>query len=175
MGNNCCECNNKNENIIDDGNLRGKIKNQNQEIRETKVQLNSLEFNNTNSLNGNFSGNYDLQQTNYNTVQRERDSKIPTNPPRVPRDKIPDNIINSKRKLKLIVKQSKYLSEGREIIINAGGLVGSLHYKKDGITIFGDYSVSKKIIKYYIIFRVIIEMILNFLKKNQKQAKVMQK
>lgn len=144
MGNNCCECNNKNGNGIDEGNLGGKIKNENQQIRETKIQINSLEFNNTNSLNGNISDNFDLPQANNDTLRRNLDSKILTNPPRVPRDRIPDSIINSKKKLKLIIKQSKYLSEGRELIINAGGLVGSHHNKRDGITIFGDYSVSNK-------------------------------
>ena len=140
MGNNCCECNNRNG--IDDGNLGGKIKNQNQQIRETKVHINSLEFNGSNSLNGNLTGHYDLQQTIGNTSQKDPDSEIPMNPPRVPRDKIPISIINSKRKLKLIIKESKYLPEGRELIINAGGLIGSRRNQRDGVTIFGDYSVS---------------------------------
>ena len=140
MGNNCCECNNRNG--IDDGNLGGKIKNQNQQIRETKVHINSLEFNGSNSLNGNLTGNFDLQHTIGITIEKDLDSKIPINPPRVPRDKIPNSIINSKRKLKLIIKESKYLDEGRELTINAGGLVGSRRNQRDGVTIFGDYSVS---------------------------------
>ena len=148
----CCECNNKYD--IDDGNLGGKIKNPNQQIRETKIQTNSLEFNNTNSLNGNLTGNLDLQQTISNTLQKDPDSKIPVNPPRVPRDKIPNSIINSKPKLKLIIKESKYLPEGRELIINAGGLVGNHHNRCDGTTIFGDYSVSIININYiYYIFQ----------------------
>ena len=35
------------------------------------------------------------------------------------------------------------MSEGREFIINAGGLVGSPRNAKDGITIFGDVGVNK--------------------------------
>lgn len=168
MGNNCCECNNKN--IFEEGNLGGK--NRSIEVRDTK----NLDFNNTNSINHNGTGNLDLQQTNNDTIQKDLDSKIPIKPPKVPRDKIPDSIINSKKKLKLIIVQSKYLSEGRELIINAGGLLGGRRNDKDGITIFGDYSVSNHLkLNLIIFFREIIKMILNFQKKNQKQAKVMQK
>ena len=174
MGNNCCVC----RNDIDEGNLGEKLQNSNQKTRKTKIQLNSIEHNNTNSINANLTGNFDLQQTNNDTINKDPDSKIPINPPKVPRDKIPDNIINSKKKLKLIIKQSKYLLEGREYIINPGGLIGSRRNAKDGITIFGDFSVSKickKNTKIYLFYRVTTKMILNFLKKNQKLVKVMLK
>ena len=142
MGN-CCEC--KNNNTIDDGDLAGKIQYQSQITREDRIKSQNKEKNNTNSINGNLSGIIiDLQQTNNDTTQKDPDSQIPINPPRVPNDKIPDSIINSRKKLKLIIKQSKYLSEGREYIINAGGLVGSPRNAKDGITIFGDVGVNHK-------------------------------
>lgn len=141
MGN-CCECNNNN--AIDDGNLGGKIQYQSQITREDRIKSQNKENYNTNSANGNLSGCVDLQQTNNDTTQRDPDSQIPLNPPKVPHDKIPDSIINSKKKLKLIIKQSKYLPEGREFIINAGGLVGSPRNAKDGITIFGDVGVNHK-------------------------------
>ena len=170
MGNNCCECNNRFE--VDEDNLGGNIKKQNHHLRDTRIQLNNIEFNNTNS---NLTGYFDLIQTNNDTLQKESDKKIPINPPRIPRDKIPDSIINSKQKLKLIIKESKYLTEGRELIINAGGLLGGRRNDKDGITIFGDYSVSNIKINLYSFFRVIIKMILNSQKKNLNQDKVTQK
>ena len=71
----------------------------------------------------------------------ELDNNIPLNPPLYPNKIIPENIINSAKKLKLIILQSKYLTEGKEYIINAGGLLGSKRKAKDGITFFGDKSV----------------------------------
>ena len=71
------------------------------------------------------------------------DNNIPLNPPLYPNKIIPENIINSAKKLKLIILQSKYLTEGKEYIINAGGLLGSKRKAKDGITFFGDKSVRK--------------------------------
>lgn len=137
MGN-CCECNN---NGIDLGNIgANKLPYVNQLKRGDRVK------NQTNVTNKNNTGSgsclLDLQQTNNDTNQKDPDSQIPIKPPKVPHDKIPENIINSRKKLKLIIKQSKYLSEGREFIINAGGLVGSSRNARDGITIFGDVSVS---------------------------------
>ena len=155
MGN-CCECNNNN--AIDDGNITGKIQYQSQITREDRMK--SQNKDNINSVNGNLSGIIDLQQTNNDTTQKDPDSQIPLNPPKVPHDIMPDSIINSKKKLKLIIKQSKYLPEGREFIINAGGLVGSPRNAKDGITIFGDVGV---IHKYTLIY-----LILLFLQNNHK-------
>ena len=117
--------------------------------REDRIKSQNKE-NYTNSANANLSGFIDLQQTNNDTTQKDPDTQIPIHPPKVPHDKIPDSVINSKRKLKLIIKQSKYLPEGREFIINAGGLVGSPRNAKDGITIFGDVGVNNK--KFILIF-----------------------
>ena len=134
MGN-CCECNNNN--AIDDGNLGGKI----QITREDRFKYQNKDSNNSNSENYNYSGILDLQKNNNEKSIKDPDNQIPINPPKIPHDKIPDSIINTRKKLKLIIKQSKYLSEGREFIINAGGLVGSPRNAKDGITIFGDAGV----------------------------------
>ena len=134
----CCEYN---QNKIDDGNLGGKIQYQTQITRENRIKSQNKEINNTNSINGNLSGLLDLQQTNNDTGQKDPDNQIPINPPKIPHDKIPDSIINTRKKLKLIIIQSKYLSEGREFLINAGGLIGSPRNAKDGITIFGDAGV----------------------------------
>ena len=134
-------CSEYNQNKIDDGNLGGKIQYQTQITRENRIKSQNKEINNTNSINGNLSGLLDLQQTNNDTGQKDPDNQIPINPPKIPHDKIPDSIINTRKKLKLIIIQSKYLSEGREFIINAGGLIGSPRNAKDGITIFGDAGV----------------------------------
>ena len=50
MGNNCCECNNKNE--LDDGILGDKIK-YNKEYKDNLLSSNNIDNNNTNSLNVN--------------------------------------------------------------------------------------------------------------------------
>ena len=55
----------------------------------------------------------------------------------------------SKTKLKLTIKQSKKLKEGKEYIINSLGLlINNENKTKDGLTIFGDINV----IKYIFIF-----------------------
>jgi len=51
----------------------------------------------------------------------------------------------SKKKLQLIIKQSKCLEEGKEYIINSLGLVDPKNSFKDGLVIFGDINVSIKI------------------------------
>ena len=57
------------------------------------------------------------------------------------------NLYLSKNKLKLIIKQSKSLLEGKEFIINSLGLTeqNNKNNHKDGIVIFGDTNVSEKI------------------------------
>ena len=47
----------------------------------------------------------------------------------------------SKIKLKLTIKQSKNLPEGKEYIINSLGLIDSKNKYNDGLTIFGDNNV----------------------------------
>ena len=50
----------------------------------------------------------------------------------------------SKIKLKLTIKQSKNLPEGKEFIINSFGLlINNENKAKDGLTIFGDANVIK--------------------------------
>jgi len=63
----------------------------------------------------------------------------------------PPKLFISKKKLKLIVKESKCLMEGKEYIINSLGLINSKNSNKDGLTIFGDTNVNK----YYIIYNLI--------------------
>ena len=142
----CCEYNRNN---IDEGNLGGKIQYKNQLTRDDRIKSQNRDSNNTNSINDNLSGILDYQPTNNDKIQKDPYNQIPLNPPKVPNDRIPDSIINTRKKLKLKIIQSKYLSEGREFIINPGGLIGSPRNAKDGITIFGDAGVI--IFKYYFI------------------------
>jgi len=58
--------------------------------------------------------------------------------------KIVDMYYISKTILKLTVKQSKNLQEGKEYIINSLGLlINNENKTKDGLTIFGDVNVIK--------------------------------
>ena len=148
----CCEYNRNN---VDEGNLRGKIQYLNQITREDRIKSQNRETNITNSINDNLIENLDYHRINNEKDQKDFDNKIPLNPPKIPNDRIPDSIINSRKKLKLKIVQSKYLSEGREFIINAGGLIGSPRNNKDGITIFGDSGV----IIFILIFNILIVLI----------------
>ena len=136
MGNYCCECNNKN---IDDGNLgSSKIK-----YKEEKKKINKITTCDTKIIENSIPN---LINNNSNNSKYNNEQNILINPPILPNKIISDNIINSTKKLILIIIQSKYLTEGKEYIINAGGLIGSQRNIKDGITYFGDKSVSYIII-----------------------------
>ena len=56
---------------------------------------------------------------------------------KIPAMKIPLDIIQTKKQLQLTIIESKYLPEGRTLMINPGGLVGSERNAQDGVTIFG--------------------------------------
>jgi len=141
MGNFCYE--NRN---VDEGNIGSDKKKSN--IAFKNQEKNDININNSNKIS-----NSETKIINTNSVPNisevnniendfnELDNNIPLNPPLYPNKIIPENIINSAKKLKLIILQSKYLTEGKEYIINAGGLLGSKRKAKDGITFFGDKSV----------------------------------
>ena len=142
MGNFCYE--NRN---IDEGNFGS-------EKQKTNTGLKNQEKNDINDNNK--ISNAETKIINSNSVPHiseinniendfndiENNNNIPLNPLLYPNKIIPENIINSAKKLKLIILQSKYLTEGKEYIINAGGLLGSKRKAKDGVTFFGDKSVS---------------------------------
>ena len=85
-------------------------------------------------------------QTRHNTGI-ENIQKASTDSNKINEQKIPHDIYISKIKLRIIVKQSKCLLEGKEYLINSLGLLDSNNKNKylDGIVIFGDVDVSKKI------------------------------
>ena len=60
----------------------------------------------------------------------------------IPYKDSPSKLNLSKKILKLIIKQSKSLKEGKEYIINSLGLTNSKNNYKDGLTVFGDINVS---------------------------------
>ena len=82
-------------------------------------------------------------------------------------------IYYSKKKLKLIIKQSKCLQEGKEYIIDSLGLIDPKNRFKDGSVIFGDVTVSLiiNIFKY----SQIQGLILCFLRRRAILLKTMQK
>ena len=89
------------------------------------------------------------------------------------------NLYISKNIVKLLVKQSKCLLEGKEYIINSLGLIDSnnKNNNQDGLVIFGDINVSNRINLYKndIKYRLILELILYFPKKKAILAKIMPK
>ena len=82
-------------------------------------------------------------------------------------------IYYSKKKLKLIIKQSKCLQEGKEYIINSLGLIDPKNNFKDGLVIFGDVNVS--LIIYIYKYSQIQGLILCFLQRRVILLKIMQK
>ena len=106
MGNYCCECNNKN---IDDGNLgSSKIK-----YKEEKKKINKITTCDTKIIENSIPN---LINNNSNNSKYNNEQNILINPPILPNKIISDNIINSTKKLILIIIQSKYLTEGKEYI-----------------------------------------------------------
>ena len=131
-----------------------------------------------------FSNDYQ-NQTRYNTII-DNIHKAITNSNKINENNLPKislekDIFISNIKLKIIIKQSKCLQEGKEYLINSLGLLDSNNNNKyfDGIVIFGDVNVSnnnnKNNIFILYMFRLIQEQILYFLKKKAIQNKIMQK
>ena len=109
--------------------------------------LNNLKNNKLENINKGKDFSKDYQnQTRHNTGI-ENIHKTTTDSNKINEQKIPHDIYISKIKLKIIVKQSKCLLEGKEYLINSLGLLDSNNKNKylDGIVIFGDVDVSKKI------------------------------
>ena len=114
---------------------------------EARNDYEIINLNTENDQNSKKTFSRDLQKQNYDNekANRIKDSDMNKN------NKLPPKIIISKKKLKLIVKESKCLMEGKEYIINSLGLINSKNSNKDGLTIFGDTNV---INKYYIIYNL---------------------
>lgn len=102
-------------------------------------RLNSLQ-NNTNNICSIQSCNSRNSNDNQ-IIPQLKQVKLPTS-------KIPPYIIKTKKHLQLTIFESKFLPEGKVLIINPGGLIGSERNAQDGITIFGVSNVFDCIIKY---------------------------
>lgn len=126
MGN-CC-----NASFIDND-----ILNNSDNKKEKGKVFSSIDFNNHSKNNTGINNNINKLNTDSNiNLDKEQN-------PKSDQDKI---IFISKTKLKLIVKQSKCLLEGKEYLINSLGLFdsNSKNNFQDGLVIFGDNDVSKK-------------------------------
>jgi hypothetical protein len=82
-------------------------------------------------------------------------------------------IYYSKKKLQLRIKQSKFLEEGKEYIINSLGIIDPKNKFKDGLVIFGDVNVS--IIINIFEYSQIQGQILCFLQRRAILLKIMQR
>ena len=124
----CCKGNNDDHDL--ENIPQNKIENKKKKIRE----LSSLDSQNQ---SGYINGIENIHKADTDFKQNENQQQISN----IPHEQ---NLIISKNKLKLIIKQSKCLSEGKEYIINSLGLVDSKNKNNyhDGIVIFGDINVS---------------------------------
>jgi len=114
---------------------------------EVRNDYELVNFNTDNDKNSKKTFSRDQKQANNNEKAKDiKDSNMND------KNNYPSKLFISKKKLKLIVKESKCLMEGKEYIINSLGLINSKNSNKDGLTIFGDTNVTNK---YYIIYNLI--------------------
>ena len=114
---------------------------------EVRNDYELVNFNTDNDKNSKKTFSRDQKQANNNEKAKDiKDSNMND------KNNYPPKLFISKKKLKLIVKESKCLMEGKEYIINSLGLINSKNSNKDGLTIFGDTNVTNK---YYIIYNLI--------------------
>ena len=122
MGN-CCEPNQNDYDLLDSS----QNKNHSNEY-DRKAKFNSIDKNIPNRII-NYSTSNDFRKTNHETAAENQNLFS----------------FNSKKKLKLIIKQSKTLPEGKTIIITPSGILGSQNSFQDGITVFGDYNINNRV------------------------------
>ena len=120
----CCKGNN------DDNDLENIPQNKIEKKKKNNKQFSSMDSQNQ---SGYINGIENIQKVATDFKQNENQQQT---------SNIPHYI--SKNKLKLIIKQSKCLLEGKEYIINSLGLIDSKNKNNylDGIVIFGDINVS---------------------------------
>ena len=163
MGN-CCNGKNIDDNVIEK-NLQNNQTNQNKK-ENCSSSLDNQQFPKINTCN---TGIENIKTDSINMPNQQENPQLFQE----------QNVYISKNILKLLVKQSKCLLEGKEYIINSLGLIDSNNKNnhQDGIVIFGDINVSNRIYFYKndIKYRLILELILYFPKKKAILAKIMQK
>ena len=126
----CCKGNNDDNDLENIPIPQNKIKNK----EKNNKQFSSLDSQNQ---SGYINGIENIHKVATDFKQNENQIHISN----IPLEK---NLYISKNKLKIIVKQSKCLLEGKEYIINSLGLIDSKNKNnyQDGIVIFGDINVS---------------------------------
>ena len=126
----CCKGNNADNDLENIPIPQNKIKNK----EKNNKQFSSLDSQNQ---SGYINGIENIHKVATDFKQNENQIHISN----IPLEK---NLYISKNKLKIIVKQSKCLLEGKEYIINSLGLIESKNKNnyQDGIVIFGDINVS---------------------------------
>ena len=131
MGN-CYNFNKDDNDILSDVDPLEKFKSNNKKLDENNIiffENNNNNDNNIDIINDNNDNDNDINiiDTNINNIIQEQNKDI-------------YNI--SKTKLKLTIKQSKNLPEGKEYLINSLGLlINNENKTKDGLAIFGDKNV----------------------------------
>ncbi len=122
MGN-CCEATNSDYDVINGTNMGYSSENNRQVKMSTLANFNKKNLFSVTESN-------ELKNTNNDTN------------PKINRN---DYIqINSKKKLKLIIIQSKSLPEGKELIITPLGLLNNKNSNQDCLTVFGDYNKNNR-------------------------------
>ena len=130
MGN-CYNFNKDDNDILSDVDPLEKFKSNNKKLDENNIIFfeNNNNDNNIDIINDNNDNDNDINiiDTNINNIIQEQNKDI-------------YNI--SKTKLKLTIKQSKNLPEGKEYLINSLGLlINNENKTEDGLAIFGDKNV----------------------------------
>ena len=129
MGN-CYNFNKDDNDILSDVDPLEKFKSNNKKLDENNIiffENNNNNDNNIDIINDNNDNDINIIDTNINNIIQEQNKDI-------------YNI--SKTKLKLTIKQSKNLPEGKEYLINSLGLlINNENKTKDGLAIFGDKNV----------------------------------
>ena len=128
MGN-CYNLNKDDNDILSDVDPLEKFKSNNKKLDENNIIFfeNNNNDNNIDIINDNNDNDINIIDTNINNIIQEQNKDI-------------YNI--SKTKLKLTIKQSKNLPEGKEYLINSLGLlINNENKTKDGLAIFGDKNV----------------------------------
>ena len=125
------------------------INNINNNIFIKSQTSNSYGFQNENIMKENYDSLNDfspIKDNSYNDIPITKEVLVP-------QLRVPNDIIQNKKQLQLKIFESKYLSEGKILIINPGGLIGSERNAQDGITYFGVNNV-----KYLLIYKLIFNI-----------------
>ncbi len=106
----------------------------NKKTEITTLRDDLLKKNSSNKEKINIKQNLDSLKQNREYDENEIPNKTEA---QIPSMKIPLSIIQTKKQLQLLIFESKFLQEGKILLINPGGIIGSERDALDGITYFG--------------------------------------